>query len=61
MIHTSFLQCNSVLSGDTDENVLTTRENSVISRPKQLAGDSQKTVLSEPCKGSIKQTSTSQV
>ena len=61
MIHASFLQCNSVLSGDTDENALTTRENSVISGPKQLAGDSQKTVLSEPCKGSIKQTNTSQV
>ena len=32
-----------------------------ISGPKQLAGSSQKTVLSEPHKGSIKQTNTSQV
>ena len=61
MIHASFLQHNLVLSGDTDENALTTRENLVISGPKQLAGDSQKTVFSEPCKGSIKQTNTSQV
>ena len=28
---------------------------------KQLVGNSQKTVLLEPCKGSIKQTNTSQV
>ena len=61
MMHASFLQCNSVLSGDMDRNALSTRENSVISGPKQLAGNSQKTVLSEPCKGSIKQTNTSQV
>ena len=61
MIHASFLQCNSVLSGDTDENAPTTRENSVISEPKHLAGNSQKTVLSEPHKGSFKQTNTSQV
>ena len=61
MIHASFLQCNSVLSGDMDGNAPSTRENSVISGPKQLAGESQKTVLSEPCKGSIKQTNTSQV
>ena len=33
----------------------------VISGPKQLAGNSQKTVLSEPHNGSIKQTNTSQV
>ena len=61
MIHASFLQHNSVLSGDMDENAPTTRENSVISGPKQLAGNSQKTVLSEPRKGSIKETNTSQV
>ena len=61
MIHASFLQCNSVLSGDTDENAQTTRENSVISGPKQLACNSQKMVLLEPRKGSIKQTNTSQV
>ena len=61
MIYASFLQHNWVLSGDMDENAPTTRENSVISGPKQLAGNSQKMVLSEPCKGSIKQTNTSQV
>ena len=33
----------------------------VISGPKQMAGDSQKMVLSEPHKGSIKQANTSQV
>ena len=61
MIHASFLQHNSVLSGDVDGNASSTRENSVISGPKQLAGNSQKTVLSEPGNGSIKQTNTSQV
>ena len=54
MIHASFLQRNSVLSGDMDGNAPSTRENSVISGPKQLAGNSQKTVLSEPHKGSNK-------
>ena len=54
MIHASFLQWNSVLSDDMDRNAPSTRENSVISGPKQLAGNSQKTVLSEPHKGSIK-------
>ena len=44
-----------------DRNALSTRENSVISGPKPLAGDSQKMVLSEPHKGSIKQTNTTQV
>ena len=53
MIHPSFLQSNSVPSGNSDRN-LSKRENSVLSGPKQLAGNSQKTVLSEPCKGSIK-------
>ena len=61
MIHASFLQQNSILSGDTDRNAPSTRENLVISGPKQLAGNSQKTVLSEPHKGSIKQINTSQV
>ena len=61
MIHASFLQHNSVLSGDADGNASSTRENSVISGPKQLAGNSQKTVLSEPGNQSIKQTNTSQV
>ena len=44
-----------------DENAPSTRENAVISGPKQLAKSSSKTVLSEPHKGSIKQTNTSQV
>ena len=61
MIHASFLQHNWVLSGDMDRNAPSTRENSVISGPMQLAGNNQKMVLSEPCKGSIKQTNTSQV
>ena len=61
MIHASFLQSNSVPSATTDRNAPSKRENSVISGPKQLAGDSQKMVLSGTCKGSIKQTNTSQV
>ena len=61
MIHASFLQSNSVPSGNSDRNAPSKRENSALSGPKQLAGNSQKTVLSEPCKGSIKQTNTSQV
>ena len=61
MIHASFLQSNSVPSATTDRNAPSKRENSVISGPKQLAGDSQKTVLSGTRKGSIKQTNTSQV
>ena len=61
MIHASFLQHNSVLSGTSDRNALSKREKSVISGPKQLAGNSQKTVLSEPRKQSIKQTNTPQV
>ena len=48
MIHASFLQHNSVLSGDMDRNAPSTRENLVISGPKKLAGKSQKMVLSEP-------------
>ena len=51
----------SVPSATTDRNALSKRENSVISGPKQLAGDSQKMVLSGTHKGSIKQTNTSQV
>ena len=62
MIHVSFLQLNSVPSGDTNGNAPSTRENSVISGPKQLAKSSSKMVLLEPPhKGSIKQTNTSQV
>ena len=61
MIHASFLQSNAVLSATTDRNAPSKRENLVISGPKQLAGDSQKTVLSGTHKGSIKQTNTSQV
>ena len=60
-IHSSFLQQNSVPPGTTDRNAPTKRENSVISGPKQLAENSQKKVLSGKCKGSIKQTNTSQV
>ena len=60
-IHASFLQCNSVPSGTSDRNAPSKRENSVISGPKQLAENSQKTVLSGTCKGSIKKTNTSQV
>ena len=41
MIHSSFLQSNSVLSGNSDRN-LSKRENSVLSGPKQLAGNSQR-------------------
>ena len=59
-IHASFLQHNSVPSATSDGNAPSERENSVISGPKQLA-NGQKTVLSANCKGSIKQTNTSQV
>ena len=58
-IHASFLQRNSVLSGTSERNA-PEKQNSVISG--QLANpNSQKTVLSGKCKGSIKQTNTSQV
>ena len=59
-IHASFLQHNSVPSATSDGNALSERENSVISGCQQLA-NGQKTVLSANCKGSIKQTNTSQV
>ena len=59
-MHASFLQCNSVPSATSDGNVLSERENSVISGCQQLA-NGQKTVLSANRKGSIKQTNTSQV
>ena len=59
MIHASFLQRNLVHSGDTDGNAPV--KNSVISGPKQLSERNSKTVLSEPSKGSIKQSTTSQV
>ena len=59
-MHASFLQCNSVPSATSDGNVLSERENSVISGYQQLA-NGQKTVLSANCKGSMKQTNTSQV
>ena len=52
-IHASFLQHNSVLSATSDRNAPSKRENLVISGPQQLA-NSQKTVLSGNCKGSIK-------
>ena len=59
-MHASFLQHNSVPSATSDGNVLSERENSVISGCQQLA-NGQKTVLSANHKGSIKQTNTSQV
>ena len=61
MIHASFLQRNLVTSAATDMNTLSERENSVISRPKQLAKSNSKMVLSAPHKGNIKQTNTSWV
>ena len=59
-IHASFLQHNAVPSETSDRNAPSERENSVISGRQQLA-NGQKTVLSGNCKGSIKQTNTSQV
>ena len=60
-MHASFLQCNAVPSATSDGNAPSERENSVISGCQQLA-NGQKTVLSaNNCKGSIKQTNTSQV
>ena len=61
MIHASFLQYNPVTSATTERNTPSKRENSVTSEAKQLAGNSSKMVLSEPHKGSIKQTNTSQI
>ena len=60
MIHESFLQRKMVPSATSDRNAPSKRENWVISGPQQLA-NSQKTVLSGNCKGSIKQTNISQV
>ena len=59
-MHASFLQCNVVPSATSDGNAPSERENSVISGCQQLA-NGQKTVPSANCKGSIKQTNTSQV
>ena len=60
-MYSSFLQRNTVPSATSDGNALSERENSVISGCQQLA-NGQKTVLSaNNCKGSIKQTNTSQV
>ena len=59
-MHASFLQHNSVPLATSDGNAPSERENSVISGRQQLA-NGQKTVLSANCKGSIKQTNTSQV
>ena len=47
MLHTSFLQGNSVSSAATDTNTLSETENSVLSGSKQLAKTSSKTILSE--------------
>ena len=60
-IHASFLQHNSVPSGNIQGNQPSERQNSVNSEPKQLAKSNSKTVLSAPCKGSIKQSNTFQV
>ena len=59
-MHASFLQCNAVPSATSDGNAPSETENSVISGRQQLA-NGQKTVISANCKGSIKQTNTSQV
>ena len=60
-MHASSLQRNSVPSATSDGKAPSKRENSVISGCQQLA-NGQKTVLSaNNCKGSIKQTNTSQV
>ena len=59
-MHASFLQRNTVPSATSDGNAPSERENSVISGCQQLA-NGQKTVISANCKGSIKQTNTSQV
>ena len=59
-IHASFLQRNLVPSATSDRNAPSERQNSVISGCQQLA-NGQKMVLSGNCKGSIKQTYTSQV
>ena len=60
MIHASFLQQNLVTSA-TDTNTPSERDNSVTSEAKKLAKSNSKTVLSEPHKGNLKQTNTSQV
>ena len=59
-MHDSFLQRNAVLSATSDGNAPPERQNSVISGCQQLA-NGRKTVISANCKGSIKQTNTSQV
>ena len=59
-MHASFLQHNMVPSATSDGNAPSERENLVISGRQQLA-NGQKMVLSANCKGSIKQTNTSQV
>ena len=59
-MHDSFLHRNAVPSATSDGNAPSERENSVISGRQQLA-NGQKTVISANCKGSIKQTNTSQV
>ena len=59
-IHASFLQRNSVPLATSEGNAPSERGNSVISGCQQLA-NGQKTVVSANCKGSIKQTNTSQV
>ena len=59
-MHASFLQRNAVPSATSDGNAPSERENLVNSGRQHLA-NGQKTVISANCKGSIKQTKTSQV
>ena len=58
-MHDSFLQRNAVPSATSDGNAPPERQNAVISGRHLV--DNGKTVLSANCKGSIKQTNTSQV
>ena len=59
MVHSSFLQHNSVLSGDRDRNAPSTRENSVIQDQDSWLEIAKRWSFQK--KGSIKQTNTSQV
>ena len=60
-MHASFLQRNVVPSATSDGNAPSERENSVISGRQQLANGQKMVLSANNCKGSIKQTNTSQV
>ena len=60
-MHASFLQHNVVPSATSDGNAPSERENSVISGRQQLANGQKMVPSANNCKGSIKQTNTSQV